>query len=195
MRRNYYIGKRSVGFLILLCLLQVFSLSCGEAVADGENTRTNKEQTPKAMPISSLILPLAEIVSGEAPTLEAIEKHFGMRAIEEKEAKNNFTLNVAGYEIITYAPKINDNRPLEVNIHTNDQYLQFKEVEAVLGKWSSLYESKTSCVIFLYKNTRTDKPISIFVDLLDPPRYPKSMVLHILMRSGEVPDSILERFR
>ena len=62
MHRNYYIGKRSVVFLILLCVLQILPLSYGDAAADGGNTETKKEQVQKAPPISSILIPIAEIV-------------------------------------------------------------------------------------------------------------------------------------
>ncbi len=167
------------------------------------------KQPEKPFPISSILIPIAEIVSGETPTLEAIEKHFGIKATEETNAKNNFRLirlNIPGYEIRISNDKtrqvidsVTCPPSFRVTVHPNNdynsQYLQFKEVEAVLGKWVLLGESKTSYVYFLYKNARTGKLIEISVHLLHSPEYREGMVLCILMRSDKASDFILEKFR
>jgi hypothetical protein len=154
------------------------------------NNKINKQRIPQNQNQTvSKIVPIADILTNENPSLEQILKVLGTQNINLC-SMQSICLDGSGYKASIYYEKVGKSLVLsEVTICRISPFgdIRFKDITPVLGTWKLVHEGKFSTVSFQYKNFKTSNCATIFADLYDPPRNPKTPVQRIRIRIGCLP--------
>jgi hypothetical protein len=151
-----------------------------QKAADSQNILSDRET------LLSKIKPITELIANEQLSIDAAVKLVGGRITESTE--KYLALESNSYKAVLI--KIAGKEPFisEISLYMEVKLgIKFRDLVSLLGEWKPIRVSKTSTVLFDYKDAVTGNKASVYVDLLDTPSNPVSPVISIKIRHEPFP--------